>query len=111
MLLFAAVMALGYSADAGHFRSFDLAVSHALNLRDGQSPNWLILFMQAISWIGGGIQRYVIVALLAAALWRWWGWGAGVAMGLTTLVSALTSEVLKIYFARVRPDLVPQLEG
>ena len=64
----------------------------------------------SVSWIGGGIQRYAIVALLTAALWRWWGWGAGLAMGLTTLVSAFTSEILKIYFARVRPDLVPQLD-
>jgi undecaprenyl-diphosphatase len=31
-------------------------------------------------------------------------------MGLTTLVSAMTSEVLKAYFGRVRPDLVPQLD-
>ncbi len=110
LLLFAFSIALGHAVGTGWFRDFDLAVSHALNLRRGSSPEWLILFMQAISWIGGGIQRYVIVALLAAALWRWWGWGAGLAMGLTALVSAMTSELLKFYFARVRPDLVPQLD-
>lgn len=67
--------------------------------------------MQGISWIGGGVQRYIIVAALTAALWRWWGWGAALAMGLTTLVSAFTSEMLKIYFGRVRPDLVPHLDS
>lgn len=104
------VVALGYAVTAGWFREFDLAVSNTLNLQRSVAPDWLILSMQAISWIGGGIQRYIIVAILTAALWRWWGWGAGLVMGLTTLVSAFTSDVMKIFFARVRPDLVPQLD-
>ena len=41
------------------------------------------------SWIGGGIQRYVIVTILTIALWRWWGWGAALAMGLTTLAGGV----------------------
>ncbi len=111
VLTFAAVVVLGYAVTAGYFREFDLAISGALNMQRGVSPDWLILFMQGISWIGGGIQRYIIVAILTVALWRWWGWGAGLAMGLTTLVSAFTSEVLKAYFARIRPDLVPKLDS
>lgn len=110
LALFAGVIELGFATNAGWFRDFDISVSHILNMRRGISPDWLIVLMQGISWIGGGIQRYIIVALLAAALWRWWGWGAGLAMGLTTLVSAFTSDVLKVYFGRVRPDLVPQLD-
>ncbi len=110
LLLFALVVALGFAVGAGQFHEFDAAISRTLNLERGLSPDWLISFMWWVSWIGGGIQRYIIVALLAAALWRWWGWGAGLAMGLTTLVSAMTSEVLKGYFGRVRPDLVPQLD-
>jgi undecaprenyl-diphosphatase len=109
-VLLVAVVGLGYMVDAGWFRKFDLTVSNALNLQRGVSPEWLILVMQGISWIGGGIQRYVMVTILAAALWRWWGWGAGLAMGLTTLVSAFTSDMMKIFFARVRPDLVTQLD-
>lgn len=31
-------------------------------------------------------------------------------MGVTTLVAALTSDVMKYFFARVRPDLVAQLD-
>jgi undecaprenyl-diphosphatase len=31
-------------------------------------------------------------------------------MGITTLVSAFTSDVMKYFFARVRPDLVTQLD-
>jgi membrane-associated phospholipid phosphatase len=110
IILFTLVVALGYAITAGHFREFDLAVSHALNMQLGVSPDWLILLMQAISWIGGGIQRYIIVTILTAALWRWWGWGAALAMGLTTLVAALTSDVMKYFFARLRPDLVAQLD-
>ena len=110
LILFFLVIALGYAVSAGHFRDFDVAVSNTLNLQRGVSPEWLILLMQGISWIGGGVQRYVMVALLAAALWRWWGWGAGLAMGLTSLASAFTSEMLKLYFVRLRPDLVPHLD-
>lgn len=110
LFLFALVIALGYAVTAGHFRVFDIAVSHALNMQRGAAPAWLILLMQGISWIGGGVQRYIIVTILAIVLWRWWGWGAGLAMGLTTLISAFTSDILKYCFARVRPDLVPQLD-
>jgi undecaprenyl-diphosphatase len=110
ILLFALVIALGYAVTTGYFRAFDIAVSHALNMQRGVSPDWLILIMQGISWIGGGIQRYIIVTILTVVLWRWWGWGAGLAMGLTTLVSAFTSDMMKLFFARLRPDLVPQLD-
>ena len=75
VLLFAAVIVLGYLVTDGHFRTFDIAISHALNMQRGAVPDWFILLMQGISWIGGGIQRYVIVAVLTITLWRWWGWG------------------------------------
>lgn len=110
LLLSTLVIALGFAVTAGYFREFDLAVSHALNMQRGTSPEWLILLMQGISWIGGGLQRYVIVTILTVALWRWWGWGAALAMGLTTLISAFTSDVMKYFFARVRPELVAQLD-
>ncbi len=111
LILFTLVLALGYVVAARHFSEFDLAISNALSMRRDSSPDWLIIFMQGISWIGGGIQRYIMVAILTIVLWRWWGWGAGLAMGLTTLASAFTSEVLKAYFGRIRPDLVPKLDS
>ncbi len=109
-VLFVLVLALGFAVTAGYFRAFDLAVSHALNMQRGFSADWLILLMQGISWIGGGVQRYIIVAVLTFALWRWWGWGSALAMGVTTLIAALTSDVMKYFFARVRPDFVAQLD-
>ncbi len=108
---FVVVIILGFAVAAGWFSSFDITVSNALNMQRGVAPNWLILSMQGISWIGGGIQRYVIVTILTIALWRWWGLGSALAMGLTTLASAFASEVLKFYFGRLRPDLVPQLDS
>ena len=110
LLLFISVIALGYAVTTGWFLDFDLAVSHALNMERGTSPDWLIWFMQGISWLGGGVQRYIMVIILTFALWRWWGWGAGLAMGLTSLVSAFTSDALKLFFGRLRPDLVMQLD-
>jgi membrane-associated phospholipid phosphatase len=110
LLLFALDIALGFAVSAGHFRDFDMAVSAALNMRRGASPDWLISLMQAISWIGGGPQRYIMVGILTIALWRWWGMGAALAMGITTLLSAFTSGIMKSFFARIRPDLVPQLD-
>jgi undecaprenyl-diphosphatase len=109
--LIIAVVLLGQAVTAGHFHSFDIAVSHALNMQRGVAPDWLILVMQGISWIGGGIQRYIIVTLLTIALWRWWGWGAALAMGIPTLVSAFTSDVMKMFFGRLRPDMVPHLDA
>ena len=110
LLLFAAVIALGFAVMAGHFHDFDIALSHALNLQRGVSPDLLILVMQGISWIGGGIQRYVIVSIFALALWRWSGRGVASAMAVATLASAITSDILKNFFGRVRPDLVQQLD-
>ncbi len=110
IVLFTVVIALGFTVTEGHLRDFDVAVSNAFNLRRGLSPDWLILFMQGVSWIGGGIQRYIMIIVLTIALWRWRGWGAGLAMGLTSLASSLSSDVMKIFFARARPDLVVQLD-
>ncbi len=109
-LLGIAVLLLGSAVTHGWFTGFDHVVSDALNLRNGQSPQWLIASMQGISWIGGGAQRYIMVLLLTLALWRWWGWGAGLAMGLGSLLSSVASDVMKIYFDRLRPDLVPHLD-
>ncbi|MFC4292110.1 phosphatase PAP2 family protein [Sphingorhabdus arenilitoris] len=109
-ILLALTAVLGFAVDAGWIAGVDLALSQALNLRAGISPDWLIAATQAVSWIGGGTQRYLMVALLALALWRYWGAGAGLAMGLTSLFSSIASDAAKLYFARPRPELVPHLD-
>ena len=109
--LFGLVITLGFLVNSQYLHEFDIAVSNALNMQRGDAPDALIAAMWGISWIGGGIQRFIIVAILTMALWRWWGLGSAIAMGLTTLVAAFTSEVLKGIFDRVRPDFVPHLDS
>jgi len=109
-LLFALVLALGFAVNASWFVGFDATLSHALNLRRGPSSEWLVVLMQAISWIGGGAQRFGIVLVLVLIVSRWWGLRAGVVIALAALLSELTSEWLKIFFGRARPDLVTHLD-
>ncbi len=111
LVLFGLVITLGFLVNSQYLHEFDRAVSNALNMQRSEAPNALIAAMWGISWIGGGVQRFIIVAVLTMALWRWWGLGSAIAMGLTTLVAAFTSEVLKSIFARVRPDFVPHLDS
>lgn len=108
--LFAVVIALGFAISSGWCAAFDKHVSATLNLQAGISPLWLIKTMQIISWIGTGAQRFIMIALLSAALWRYWGAGAGIAMALTSLLSLFTSEALKGFFGRLRPETLPRLD-
>lgn len=110
-LLLIGVGLLGLAVGSGSTLPLDLALSQGLSLRSGQSGTWLIAAMQAISWTGGGTQRTLIVILLALALWRWRGVAAGSAMVLTSLTSNWASNLLKIGFARPRPQLVPHLDN
>ena len=110
-LLFVGVGLIGWAAARGQLLWLDGPLSAALALRQGQSPDWLIAAMQAISWPGGGVQRTLIVVAIALGLWRWRGAAAGWALALAALISNWVSGWLKISFARVRPDLVPHLDN
>ena len=109
-VLLVGVALLGWAANRGLTQGLDLQLADWLALRRGISPDWLIGVMQAISWTGGGPQRTLIVVLIAAALWRWRGGASGLAMALTSLTSNWASNLLKLYFARPRPHLVPHLD-
>ncbi len=108
-LVFASLL-LGVLVTHGAWRALDLAMAQQLGLVAGQAPHALILLMQAISWSGGGVQRYLMVTLLAAGLWRWWGWRAGTAMALSSLLAAWWSDWLKAEFARPRPAITAHLD-
>ncbi len=110
ILLILAMLILGFAVTAGIGGDIDFAISNALSLRAGQSPQWLIDVIWAISWIGGGVQRYIIVTLLAVALWFRVGRSAGIAMALASLISSILSDVLKGFYGRLRPDLIPHLD-
>lgn len=108
--LFALVLALGVAVDAGWTQAADLHVSRALSFRVGESSSAFIAFMQGVSWIGGGAPRWVIVIGLAALVWRWCGRRCAAALAGASLLSMLTSSLLKLGFARARPDLIAHLD-
>lgn len=109
-LLLFCILALGVAVARGWLEGFDLALSNALHFQQGVTPNSLITVMQAISWIGGGVQRYVLVTILAAILWWWIGKREALAMAVAALASSLTSTALKYVFMRPRPDMIQHLD-
>ncbi|MGB7656325.1 MAG: phosphatase PAP2 family protein [Novosphingobium sp.] len=111
VLLLAGVGVLGWAIANGVTQAADLALATPLSLQHGSSPDWLIALMQAISWVGGGPQRTVIVIIIALALWRWRGALAGSTLALAALGSTLTSDWLKLFYLRLRPSLVPHLDS
>jgi undecaprenyl-diphosphatase len=107
ILLFAALSAL---VATGYADGFDRRIGASLAMTADTSPPALILFMQGVSWIGGGTPRWVIVILLCGLVWHWCGPRCAVALGGASLLSNLASSLLKVAFARPRPDLTPHLD-
>ena len=103
--LIAAVILFGFAIGAGWVQTADLQISQALALRVGQSSDAVIAFMQWASWIGGGTPRWIIVILLCGLVWHWCGPRCAVALGGASLLSNLASSLLKLGFARPRPDV------
>jgi undecaprenyl-diphosphatase len=108
--LFVLVVLLGFSVTAGWGKGVDHAIGTALGLRVGQSSEASISFWRAVTWTGGGSQRYLIVASLGLLLGIWQNWRFGVGFIVASLISVLGSGWLKIYFVRARPELVPHLD-
>lgn len=107
LLLFAMVSAV---VAAGLVDGLDQQISAALVLTVDTAPRWWILFMQGVSWIGGGLPRWGIVILLCALVWHWCGPRCAAALGGASLIANFASSVLKMSFGRPRPDLVPHLD-
>lgn len=107
ILLFAALSAI---VAMGYADGFDRRIGASLAMTADTSPPALILFMQGVSWIGGGTPRWVIVILFCGLVWHWCGPRCAVALGGASLLSNLASSLLKVAFARPRPDLTPHLD-
>ena len=108
--LLLAVLALGLVVQTNLLDAFDRAIALPLSLTE-QSSAPLVRLMIWVSWVGGGgIQRYVIVALIGVLLWRLHSARAGVTLVLLSVLANLTSEGLKLAYGRHRPDLVPHLD-
>lgn len=110
MMLAIAVLALGLLTRADHVMALDAAIARHLTWPDGAGPAQLIAFMQAISWIGGGTPRWVLVGLIAAAVRYWGGRRPALAIVAAVLFANIASSLLKAAFDRPRPDLIAHLD-
>src|SRR3546814_15800399 len=93
------------------FRSVDTKLSLLLALRAGEGCNALIAFMQGVSWLGGGIPRWLLALLLAALLWHSAGRRSALLLAGTAAAANLASTLLQNIFDRPRPDLIPPQIG
>jgi undecaprenyl-diphosphatase len=105
------VLLLGTLATAGYAAALDIPLLGALALQQGHSADWLIKTARFVSWTGGGVQRYIIVALFGLVLGYWRGWKTGAMLVGASLLSSFASDLLKAAFARPRPSLVPHLDA
>ncbi len=110
LALLTAVILLGIIVADNTGGGLDHMLAAAIALREGQSSPISITMWQWISWIGTGLQRYVLVAALALWLGYKRHWQYGVGFVVASLLSLATSEYLKAAFARPRPAFVPHLD-
>lgn len=109
--LLAAVVAMGSAITLPLVTEFDQALHRLWTLEAQHSQPALIAYAKAISWIGGGVPRYIIVTLLALALWRWRGRAEALALVGASLLSSQASNLLKYAYARPRPADFPHLDS
>lgn len=110
MMLAVAMLMLGLLTRADYGAALDAAIARHLTWPDGAGPAPLIAFMQAISWIGGGTPRWVLVGLIAAAVRYWGGRRPALAIVAAVLFANIASSLLKAAFDRPRPDLIAHLD-
>lgn len=111
LVLLAAVPLLGAATQAGWAEQFDDGLARLVGLRQGYGSDAVIAFWQFVSWTGGGGQRYVIVAVLGLLLGLWHHWRSGVVLIVTSALANMVSEALKLGYGRLRPEIVPHLDG
>jgi undecaprenyl-diphosphatase len=110
VMLAVAMLMLGLLTRADYGAALDAAIARHLTWPDGAGPPPLIAFMQAISWIGGGTPRWVLVGLIAAAVRYWGGRRPALAIVAAVLFANIASSLLKAAFDRPRPDLIAHLD-
>jgi undecaprenyl-diphosphatase len=110
VMLAVAMLMLGLLTRADYGAALDAAIARHLTWPDGAGPAPLIAFMQAISWIGGGTPRWVLVGLIAAAVRYWGGRRPALAIVAAVLFANIASSLLKAAFDRPRPDLIAHLD-
>lgn len=103
-----AVIFLGVAL--GGAQAADMRIADALVFRAGESSPTVIAIMQGVSWIGGGVPRWGVVAVLALLVWRWRGRRYALVLAGASLLASLTSSALKAGFDRARPEMIAHLD-
>lgn len=105
LVLFAAVLALGIGLEIGGAPALDPWLSHVAASGRTWSRFWLVL-----SHLGRG-EIVAVIALVAAGMMALRRRGRdALVLVLTVAVQMATNPVLKLLFARVRPDLYRHLD-
>lgn len=109
--LIAAAIAMGFAVRSGVLAGVDVEVFRALALTKTASSQGLITAATMFTWIADGELRSILLAL--SVIWLLWKKERQLAlvMMVVPVLAGVTSDVLKILFARPRPDLVPHLDG
>jgi undecaprenyl-diphosphatase len=105
LALFAAVLALGIGLEVGGTPALDPWLSHVAAAGRARSGFWLML-----STLGRG-EVVAVIALLAAGMMALSGRGRdALVLMLTVAAQMAANPLLKLLFARVRPDLYQHLD-
>ena len=104
-LLFAGVLALGYWLKLGGHPAFDPWLSQIASAGRDQSGFWLSLSHFGQSRVVGALALLAAVTLWATGRTR-----AGVVLAAVVAVQMASNALLKLLFARVRPDLFEHLD-
>ena len=110
LTLLVLVVVLGLAVQAAVLAPLDDAVFRALALTKGAASDGLITAARAVSWLGDGERRSILLAL--SVIWLFWKKERRLALVMLVfpVLAGVTSDILKAIFDRPRPDLVPHLD-
>lgn len=105
---------LGHEVGEDEFRAFDTSVLLALrdpaDLSRPIGPGWLPEAAVEITALGGYALIFLLVLLVTGFLAVARRYGPALFLALSILSGWATSNALKSFYARPRPDIVPQLD-
>lgn len=111
LVLMQLTIALGVAVNSGAWQSWDRSLLTMLALRHGQDSDALIALFRAISWLSDTAQRTAMVVLVAALLLWQSRRRAAIIIMAVPVAAGVSNSLLKEFFGRVRPDIVPHLDG
>lgn len=108
-ILFSAMVGLGFAVGEGLGADVERSMMDAIGLRANSSPGWAIAAARWVTWLGDNERRTVV--LIGFAGWLLWErrYKAALLMAVIPPLAGVVSGLMKVSFARVRPDVFPHL--